>query len=343
MDDRRALMAAILADPAEDTPRLALADWLDEHGDAHDRARAAFIRLQCELGRLPKWAKKTPAHKRAKALHTKHVRAWLGPLAPLNSMHEFNRGLLEHWYCTAGAFLKKDHQRALAERLPLVGAHTLLLTGRTARPGAVAGSAALEWFAELCWLGGKLDDAGLRELARSPCGARLSRVLVTDLRCTNAGLAALAKSAAFPNLRTVGLRAGSPRVAYTHRGVLRVLESARFPRLESLDLLDRLPAGFDQPAFYNEPVLSRVRVLWAPSGGDTSALCRCRRLTNLESLRISSSTVTDDDARALLDNPAFARLKVLELWNNKTAGPQLSEGVTEQLRERFGENLSVRW
>src|SRR5687768_11363773 len=38
MDDRRALMAAIIANPDEDTPRLALADWLDEHGDAHDRA-----------------------------------------------------------------------------------------------------------------------------------------------------------------------------------------------------------------------------------------------------------------------------------------------------------------
>jgi uncharacterized protein (TIGR02996 family) len=340
MDDRRALMAAILADPAEDTPRLALADWLDEHGDAHDRARAEFIRLQCELDRLPEGTKPTPAHRRARALHSKHVKAWLGPLAPLNSMHEFTRGLLAHWYCTTQEFLKKDYQRALAERLPLVGAHTLLLSGRTARPGAVAGSAVLEWFAELCWIGGKLDDDGLGELARSPCGARLSRVLVSDLRCTNAGLTALAKSAAFPNLRTVGLRASSPRVGYTHRGLLRVLESDRFPKLESLDLLDRPPTGFNQRLFYNEPALSRVRVFWSPSGGDTAALCRCRRLTNLESLRISNSTVTDDDVRALLDNPAFAKLKVLELWGNNQTGPQLSESVTEHLRQRFGANLS---
>jgi len=34
MDDRRALMAAIAANADEDTPRLALADWLDEHGTA---------------------------------------------------------------------------------------------------------------------------------------------------------------------------------------------------------------------------------------------------------------------------------------------------------------------
>jgi uncharacterized protein (TIGR02996 family) len=69
MDDRQALMAAIIANPDEDTPRLALADWLDEHGDKHDRARAEFIRLQCELALLPEDAPQTKEHKLAKVLH----------------------------------------------------------------------------------------------------------------------------------------------------------------------------------------------------------------------------------------------------------------------------------
>ncbi|AWM40884.1 hypothetical protein GobsT_05560 [Gemmata obscuriglobus] len=44
MSDEDALLAAIGAQPDEDTPRLVYADWLDEH----DRAeRAEFIRLQC--------------------------------------------------------------------------------------------------------------------------------------------------------------------------------------------------------------------------------------------------------------------------------------------------------
>ena len=38
-----ALEAAIVAHADEDTPRLAYADWLDEHGDPD---RAAFIRVQ---------------------------------------------------------------------------------------------------------------------------------------------------------------------------------------------------------------------------------------------------------------------------------------------------------
>jgi uncharacterized protein (TIGR02996 family) len=50
--DRDALFAAILANPDEDTPRLALADWLEEHGDAR---YAAFIRKQIELAKVPEW------------------------------------------------------------------------------------------------------------------------------------------------------------------------------------------------------------------------------------------------------------------------------------------------
>ena len=45
-----ALEAAIVANAEEDTPRLAYADWLDEHGDAD---RAEFIRVQCQLAELP--------------------------------------------------------------------------------------------------------------------------------------------------------------------------------------------------------------------------------------------------------------------------------------------------
>src|SRR5689334_13851092 len=45
MDDRSALLAAIVAAPDDDAPRLVYADWLDEHGDPD---RAEFIRHQIE-------------------------------------------------------------------------------------------------------------------------------------------------------------------------------------------------------------------------------------------------------------------------------------------------------
>jgi uncharacterized protein (TIGR02996 family) len=47
--DGDTLLAAILANPEEDTPRLMYADALQERGD---EARAEFIRVQCEIARL---------------------------------------------------------------------------------------------------------------------------------------------------------------------------------------------------------------------------------------------------------------------------------------------------
>jgi uncharacterized protein (TIGR02996 family) len=49
VDDGTLLLDAVLDFPDEDTPRLAYADWLDEHGDPE---RAEFIRVQIDLSRI---------------------------------------------------------------------------------------------------------------------------------------------------------------------------------------------------------------------------------------------------------------------------------------------------
>lgn len=46
----RALLAAILANPDDNLPRLVLADWLQEHGEDE---RAELIRIECEMARSP--------------------------------------------------------------------------------------------------------------------------------------------------------------------------------------------------------------------------------------------------------------------------------------------------
>lgn len=48
MNDPAAFIAAIIANPADDLPRLIFADWLDERGDP----RGEFIRVQCELAKV---------------------------------------------------------------------------------------------------------------------------------------------------------------------------------------------------------------------------------------------------------------------------------------------------
>ena len=49
MTDGEALLAAIIAHPEEDAPRLIYADWLEENGQGE---RAEFIRVQVELARI---------------------------------------------------------------------------------------------------------------------------------------------------------------------------------------------------------------------------------------------------------------------------------------------------
>jgi uncharacterized protein (TIGR02996 family) len=71
--DWPAFIAAIVAEPDEDTPRLVAADFLEEHGEAD---RAAFIRVQVELARLG--ASGLGASGEAHELRKKE-RAFLGP------------------------------------------------------------------------------------------------------------------------------------------------------------------------------------------------------------------------------------------------------------------------
>lgn len=70
--DWPAFVAAIVAEPDEDTPRLVAADFLEENGDP---ARAAFIRLQVDLAQLETFG--TGWTLRAEELRRKE-RAYLG-------------------------------------------------------------------------------------------------------------------------------------------------------------------------------------------------------------------------------------------------------------------------
>src|SRR5207248_1002882 len=93
MSDEKALLAAIWAEPHDDTPRLVYADWLDENGQSE---RAEFIRLQCELARLGEWdesPRKAELEAREKQLRARHAMAWKAGLPPsLRQRGGFERG-----------------------------------------------------------------------------------------------------------------------------------------------------------------------------------------------------------------------------------------------------------
>ena len=79
------LIAAVIADPDNDAPRLAYAQWLEERDDP----RGEFIRRQI--------SRQMRQGKRAKTLLEEHFAEWTAPLASLQlqpSIAEFSRGFL---------------------------------------------------------------------------------------------------------------------------------------------------------------------------------------------------------------------------------------------------------
>lgn len=94
-------MAAVLANPDEDAPRLVLADWLSDVGDP----RGTFIADQIRLARLgeahPDWSS---CYARSERLRVAHEPTWSAPLAQYFPSREvwqaterrFRRGFLEH-------------------------------------------------------------------------------------------------------------------------------------------------------------------------------------------------------------------------------------------------------
>jgi uncharacterized protein (TIGR02996 family) len=122
--DEQALLAAIVAAPGDDTPRLVYADWLDENGHPY---RAEGVRVGCELSRLTVGDPATDA--RAQALiatrdglaHTNHYwqKEVQARLPPPNRQTSFivHRGLPCIVSCTVKYFL--EHAAAILAAAPV--------------------------------------------------------------------------------------------------------------------------------------------------------------------------------------------------------------------------------
>ncbi len=146
VSDRDQLLASILAQPGEDTPRLALADWLDEYGGCADRARAEFIRLQIERSRR---GDEAPTGAKERALFAQWAYEWLPPFGDATHSH------LRAWHPTAPLTIIRtptaateliDFDRGFPARYLLV-AHGGRLAERFAkRAGALFAVAPVERF-----------------------------------------------------------------------------------------------------------------------------------------------------------------------------------------------------
>jgi uncharacterized protein (TIGR02996 family) len=194
MNDREALLAAIAEAPEDDLPRLAYADWLDEHDDP----LGEFIRLQIELeplkvrrddpreelqrvqlmrrdeqglrARLP--ASALPLVQkldREAELLRAHESVWLGEVASLKAdaqarfNPEFRRGLVASAEIGLSAFWPSA--ATLRRSCPVL--QRLVVIGASGRFGHFAAHPALTGLAELV-LAGWLTPADADALSRSP-------------------------------------------------------------------------------------------------------------------------------------------------------------------------------
>ncbi len=207
MSDRDALLATIAANLYEDTPRLALADWFDEHGE---HARAEFIRVQIELEPIrDQYEIPRAAELHARERELLNPKDWLGKM-PKNwdnwrtgASLEFYRGFPDTLALPARTFLELGEQFRRAH--PTIRRVVLFrLDGygeRIAACPALAGLAELEL---ACWY----SDADARALTASP---HLSALQVLELwlaraRASDAQLCRIMSAGrAWPNLRELSL------------------------------------------------------------------------------------------------------------------------------------------
>lgn len=346
MDDRRALLAAIVANPAEDTPRLALADWLQEHGDKHDQARAEFIRLQIQSSK-PKSAKaRLKLSAAAGKIEQKHRKAWLEPLADIDpklvrdNFVQFSRGLLWNLWLDTGEFLLNARQAALPDALAAVGVEELSFHSPTKRVADFVGSQALRWVSRIQYPGA--DDKTLGAIAGAPNCAHLSGISFQEVCFTDTGLKTFAKSARTSNLRNLtisnegGLTTKKPK--FTAAGVLALLNSERLPLLDNL-FLDVSSSKFDVRPLFADPGVEKLKTLWLAPPTRVADVVASRHLKNLTALILHDAEMTDADAEALLASETLAKLDFLSV-----ALPTLLAPATEKkLQKRFGDGLTLEY
>jgi uncharacterized protein (TIGR02996 family) len=158
MSDETALLRAIAAHPDEDTPRLAYADWLDEHGDAN---RAAFIRGQIEYTHL----RDDSPHRREVAFRCRqlldaHENDWLAAHSFERDWH-WARGFVEGFTSTPEVLHGED-----ADLFATHPFRRLWLWELNGDPAGVHLIPANNRLAALDLIGNRLNTNALKKLAR---------------------------------------------------------------------------------------------------------------------------------------------------------------------------------
>jgi uncharacterized protein (TIGR02996 family) len=365
MSTEQALLAAIWEHPHDDTSRLVYADWLDETGDPAKAARAEFIRVQCELERMPGDDPRYDAlEAREEELSDRWESRWWAAMPPGCKRGHFARGFpvptLERY--TLGGLVKLTDQKLRAA--PLWRYHygvygrdldTLLAWPRLDRLVMFALRPPLpkDWVARLVGCDRLRNVAELQLIRYEPTADELRLLLdawvgrhLTSLRFDPAklredGFELLANHPTSAGLRDLRLEADKRRpappgaVATLVRG--RSLVGLRHLTLEGFGL-----TGDEFGRLLRWRHLGGLRTLSLMfnrlTDADARRLAGCGGAANLRRLWLDWNRVGADGARALVGAPHLARLEYLTLFGNPAGRDR---AAVDQLRARFGDRTSA--
>jgi uncharacterized protein (TIGR02996 family) len=290
----------IVANIDEDTPRLAYADWLQEHGQED---RAEFVRTQIQRARLPAWdAAQVRLRLREEELLKKYGEEWLAELpAPEGAKWEgFRRGVVaEVSFASFEAMRKSAHacravapveavtvrwprQRDAAEgAAPIAELRELSLTGRPSRED------------EVTWLAASPQLSTLRVMT--------ARGLWVD------GMRRLLASPHLSNLRAFRL----PSNNLGNAGIRLLTQAAGLRSLEELTLSGQMYERYGE-----DPSVQAVGM---------QALAAWPGLASVRKLKLTGSDVGRIGMRALLRSPHAGALKELSLRAGRLDGQALTE------------------
>ena len=320
MSDEAALLAAIRANPEEDTPRLAYADWLDEHAttDAR-RARAEFIRLQIEfaglsgddlepdvIARRKELAAAVAAHeKRYKKEWAADLTGKKGPLRGRDCFFHFRRGFPEKAYAPADRLIAQGD--ALFRAAPI-----LTLDAKEVTPENLGPLLACPWLVNV-------------------------RALTLSGRSTNSertNWEALAECPHLRNLKYVWLSSGQ----FT-RGAARLAAANPFPQLREFMASNVVCGDAGAEGLFGGPVFGQLEQVYCNSCGINTAavevMAQSPALAGLKKLSLPSQPLAPDAVRALTSGRYWPELRELVLYGcglEEPAAEALAASGPTQLR-----------
>lgn len=335
MNERDALLAAVLAQPDEDLPRLVFADWLEEHGEVD---RATFIRAQIEAKRAEPFSLAAQlADQQANLLLIMNWDQWVTPLGDSVRSFRFGRGFIDELTVEPSEF--RTAAPILLAAHPIQELKLTHSNAREVRGGFFAPLFQLPCLAQVRRLsfppGTEFQEEDYLALAGSPYLAGLRDLAIIDSPIDPPWLSSLLEGSALPELAGLALAEAS----HLRDALAKSLPRASHRQLRRLDI-SGIPFTSEQLqrvlASRCLGTVEELRLGWTNRYGGHGPLFHLTiswviPWERLMLLDLSGQRLGDEVVHQIADRPDVAPLRWLGLADNALT----HEGAQMLIRSRY--------